>query len=334
MAQLLSNPPRMPPLALHRGLAARFTFPEGCVVTLGNFDGVHLGHQALIRAAAMDAQHRRLPLVVVMFEPLPREFFRPDAPVARLTRLRERLAFIQALGGVDAGWVLPFNAALAALPAPAFVSQLLVDRLRARAVWIGDDFHFGHRRQGDRALLQAIGAQAGFSVHAAPTCLAQGERVSSTRVRAHLQAGELAAASALLGRPVLLCGRVMHGDKRGRTIGFPTANIGLHRRLSPLHGVFAVRLTLPDGRCLNGVANIGTRPTVAGERARLEVHVFDFAESIYGQQVAVEFLRFLRPEQKFGSLPELVAQITRDAAAARDFFATLPHDQQIESGNS
>lgn len=324
----------MPTSVLHRGLAARFDFPAGCVVTLGNFDGVHLGHQALIRAAAESARQVDLPLVVLMFEPLPREFFRPDAPVARLTRLRERLAFIHALGGVDAVWVLPFNAALAALPAEAFVSQLLVDRLRARAVWIGDDFRFGHRRQGDRALLQTMGAQAGFSVHAAPTCVAQGERVSSTRIRAHLQAGELAAASALLGRPVLLCGRVMHGDKRGRTIGFPTANIGLHRRLSPLQGVFAVRLTLPDGRCLNGVANIGTRPTVAGERARLEVHLFDFSESIYGVQVSVEFLKFLRPEQKFGSLPDLVAQITRDAAAARAFFDGSPLPRQIEPDNS
>ncbi len=309
------------PLRIFRGKTARFDFPAGCVVTLGNFDGVHRGHQALIGAADADARARGLPLVVMMFEPLPREFFHATAPVARLTRLRERVAFIRAIGGVDAVWVLPFNAALAALPAEAFVRQLLVERLGARAVWIGDDFRFGHRRQGDWALLTRLGGELGFAVAAAPTCVVGGERVSSTRVRAHLQSGELVAAQALLGRPMTLCGRVMHGDKRGRTLGFPTANIALHRRLSPLQGVFAVRLGLPDGRAFNGVANIGTRPTVAGQTARLEVHLFDFAESIYGQPVQVVFLKALRAEQKFDSLDALVAQITRDAAAARAFFA-------------
>lgn len=320
------------PLRIQHGQTAHFDFPTGCVVTLGNFDGVHLGHQALIRAAACAASAAGLPLVVMIFEPLPREFFQPATPVARLTRLRERVAFIQAVGGVEVLWVLPFNAALAALPATEFVTQLLVTQLRARAVWIGDDFRFGYRRQGDRSLLQTLGAIHGFTVAAAPTCVHEGERVSSTRIRAHLQAGELSAAAALLGRPMSLCGRVVHGDKRGRTIGFPTANIGLHRRLSPLQGVFAVQMTLADGRVVNGVANIGTRPTVDGQSARLEVHLFDFTESIYGQQVSVAFLQALRAEQKFDSLAALVEQITRDADAARAFFQY--HAPQIDQGNS
>ncbi|WP_407275755.1 bifunctional riboflavin kinase/FAD synthetase [Halothiobacillus sp. DCM-1] len=313
------------PFRIVHGQAARLDFPAGCVVTLGNFDGVHLGHQALIRAAAQAARERALPLVVMLFEPLPREFFHPAAPVARLTRLRERVSFIQAIGGVDVLWVLPFNSALAALSAEAFVTRLLVQRLRTRAIWIGDDFRFGHRRQGDFALLAHLGAQAGFTVSAAPTCLVGGERVSSTRIRAHLQAGELVAARDLLGRAMTLCGRVIHGDKRGRQLGFPTANIALHRRLSPLQGVFAVVMSLPDHQQFRGVANIGTRPTVDGQTARLEVHLFDFAESLYGQSVQVVFLARLRAEQKFESLDALVAQIRCDVVAAQDFFADEPN---------
>lgn len=294
---------------------------QGSVVTLGNFDGVHLGHQAVLRQAAGQAQRLNLPLVVLIFEPLPREFFSPEAPVARLTRLRERVAFMQALGCVDFLVLLPFNKALAELSALEFIQKILVNALGVRQCVIGDDFRFGRGRQGDFALLRAWGARHDFSVEAADTWLHEGERVSSTRIRAHLAERDVGGAARLLGRPFTLCGRVIHGDKRGRLLGFATANVALQRRLSPLRGVFVVALQLPDGTRHAGVANIGTRPTVAGTDARLEVHLFDFNQEVYGRMVRVEFLHALRDEQKFNSLADLTAQITCDAAAARGWLA-------------
>ncbi len=306
--------------------------PLGSVVTLGNFDGVHLGHQAVLLQAASHAQHLNLPLVVLIFEPLPREFFSPDAPVARLTRLRERVAFMQALDLVDYLVVLRFNHELAQMTAPEFIQQILLAALQARQCVIGDDFRFGRGRQGDFALLRTWGTAQGFAVEAANTWLLAGERVSSTRIRAHLAERDVAGAARLLGRPFTLCGRVIHGDKRGRLLGFPTANVALHRRLSPLRGVFVVALQLLDGTRHAGVANIGTRPTVAGTDGRLEVHLFDFNQDVYGRMVRVEFLHALRDEQKFNSLAELTAQITCDAAAARAWLAlNHPLNQPIGS---
>ena len=307
-------------MQLIRGLSALPTFPRGCVVTLGNFDGVHLGHQAVLRQAAAQAREFGLPLVVLIFEPLPREFFAPHAPVARLTRLRERVAFIQELEVVDVLLVHPFNAAFAQLPAEAFVEHVLVDALHARHIVIGDDFRFGQGRQGDFALLKQLGTRFDFSVQAAATWELDGERVSSTRIRRHLAERDVEGAARLLGRPFTLCGRVIHGDKRGRQLGFPTANVALHRRLSPLRGVFAVTTTLPDRTIVNGVANVGTRPTVDGQDARLEVHLFDFDRDIYGKLVRVAFLHPLRDEQKFNTLEELIAQITKDSAQARNWL--------------
>lgn len=307
-------------MQLIRGLNALPAFPQGCVVTLGNFDGVHLGHQAVLRQAAGQAREFGLPLVVLIFEPLPREFFAPHAPVARLTRLRERVAFIQELGVVDVLLVHPFNAAFAQLPAETFVERVLVAALHTRHVVIGDDFRFGQCRQGDFALLEQLGARFDFSVQAAATWEQDGERVSSTRIRRHLAERDVAGAARLLGRPFTLCGRVIHGDKRGRQLGFPTANVALHRRLSPLRGVFAVTTTLSDGTVIDGVANVGTRPTVDGQDARLEVHLFDFDRDIYGKLVRVAFLHPLRDEQKFNTLEELIAQITKDSAQARNWL--------------
>ena len=307
-------------MQLIRGLSALPAFPQGCVVTLGNFDGVHLGHQAVLRQAAAQAREFGLPLVVLIFEPLPREFFAPHAPVARLTRLRERVAFIQELGIVDVLLVHPFNTAFAQLPAETFIKRVLVDALHARHIVIGDDFRFGQGRQGDFALLKQLGARFDFSVQAAATWELDGERVSSTRIRRHLAERDVAGAARLLGRPFTLCGRVIHGDKRGRQLGFPTANVALHRRLSPLRGVFAVTATLPDGTVVDGVANVGTRPTVDGQDARLEVHLFDFDRDIYGKLVRVAFLHPLRDEQKFNALEELIAQITKDSAQARGWL--------------
>lgn len=306
-------------MQLIRGLSALPAFPDGCVATLGNFDGVHLGHQAVLRQAADQARKFGLPLVVLIFEPLPREFFAPNAPVARLTRLRERAAFMAELGVVDVLLVLRFNTAFAQLTAETFVERVLVDALRARHIVIGDDFRFGQGREGDFALLEQLGRQFDFSVQAAATWTLDGERVSSTRIRSHLTERDVAGAARLLGRPFTLCGRVIHGDKRGRQLGFPTANVALHRRLSPLRGVFAVTTTLTDGTVVNGVANVGTRPTVDGQDARLEVHCFDFDRDIYGQMVRVAFCHPLRDEQKFSSLEALIAQINRDVVAARDW---------------
>ncbi|MBD3816703.1 MAG: bifunctional riboflavin kinase/FAD synthetase, partial [Halothiobacillus sp.] len=286
---------------------------------------VHLGHQAVLRQAADQARKFGLPLVVLIFEPLPREFFAPHAPVARLTRLRERVAFIAELGVVDVLLVLRFNTAFAQLTAETFVERVLAEALHARHLVIGDDFRFGQGRQGDFALLEQLGRRFDFSVQAAATWALDGERVSSTRIRALLAERDVAGAARLLGRPFTLCGRVIHGDKRGRQLGFPTANVALHRRLSPLRGVFAVKTTLPDGAIVNGVANVGTRPTVDGQDARLEVHLFDFDRVIYGQMVRVAFCHPLRDEQKFSSLEALIEQITQDASAARDWHDHTAH---------
>lgn len=315
-------------MQLIRGLPASDLFPHGCVVTVGNFDGVHRGHQAVLQQAADLAEGASLPLAVLTFEPLPREFFRPDTPVARLTRLRERVCFIRELGAehpiVEALIVLRFTRTLAAMSAEDFVRHIFVDTLKARQIVIGDDFRFGQGRQGDFTLLESMGARYGFGVRAAKTVQVDGARVSSTRIRAHLAERDVVGAARLLGRPVTLCGRVTHGDKRGRQLGFPTANVALNRRLSPLRGVFAVEAALPDGTRHRGVANVGTRPTVSGGDARLEVHLFDFDRDIYGQILRVTFRHPLRDEQKFDSLDALVAQIRQDERAAKQWFLAQP----------
>lgn len=304
----LSSPPRHP------------TPAGGTVVTIGNFDGVHRGHRAVIRQAAERARALGLPLTAVIFEPLPREFFAEHhgrAPVARLTRLRERFQAFADLGVVDQLVLMPFNKQLAAMPAEAYVEDLLVKTLGARHIVIGDDFRFGAKRAGDFSLLESMAERLGFGIERAVTVTLDGERVSSTRVRAALKARDVAAAARLLGHPFFLCGRVMHGDKRGRELGFPTANIALRRRLSPLQGVFLVRMIGIDGGPRFGAANIGTRPTVDGGEARLEVFVLDFDGDLYGQLMTVEFLADIRDERRFDSLDALVEQIQADVDQAR-----------------
>ncbi|HER34407.1 MAG: bifunctional riboflavin kinase/FAD synthetase [Halothiobacillaceae bacterium] len=304
--------------------------PGGAVVTIGNFDGVHRGHRAVIRQAAEQAEAMRLPLVVVIFEPLPREFFaeRHDVPpVARLTRLRERFHAFEALGVVDRLVLMPFNARLAGMSAPSFVEELLVRALGARHVVIGDDFRFGAKRAGDFTLLESMGPRLGFGVERAVTVTLDGERVSSTRVRAALETRDVVLAARLLGHPFFLCGRVMHGDKRGRELGFPTANIALRRRLSPLRGVFLVRVNGIEDGPRYGVANIGTRPTVDGGVARLEVFLLDFDADIYGQLVQVEFLDAIRDERRFDSLDALVEQIDLDVEEARRRIQAHPPER-------
>lgn len=311
-------------MELIRGLHNLRPRHHGCVATIGNFDGVHRGHQAVFAALRARAQQFGLPVTVVIFEPQPLEVFRPAQAPARLTRLREKLQALRAQD-IDRVLLLEFNRRLAEMPAETFVADVLVSHLGVRHLYVGDDFRFGRGRGGDFRLLQQAGATQGFGVENLDTVAHAEDRISSTGIRAALAAGDLAKAAACLGRPYRICGRVGHGDKRGRTIGFPTLNVDLHRRVSPLRGVYAVRVHGLADAPLPAVANIGTRPTVAGDtRYLLEVHVFDFNRSCYGEHIEVEFVHHLRDERKFESFEHLRRQIWVDAAAARDCLGAPP----------
>jgi len=293
---------------------------RGCVATIGNFDGVHLGHQAVLGQLAEKGAELCLPTTVITFEPQPQEYFSHGEIPPRLTRFREKLKALQRYS-VNRVLCLPFNRALAEMEAEAFIQRVLVDGLGIRYLVVGDDFSFGKGRRGDFAMLQRAGAEHGFVVVNMHTFEIDGGRVSSTRIREALQAGNLSLAEQLLGRPYRMCGRVAHGDKLGRTIGFPTANIFLHRKKAPVDGVFAVEMYGIAGEPVAGVANVGTRPTVEGTRSLLEVHLFDFSAEIYGRYVHVDFLHRIREERRFASFDALKDQILRDADEARAFFA-------------
>ena len=294
---------------------------QGCVATIGNFDGVHLGHQAVLTQLAMKADMLNLPAVVITFEPQPFEYFVPEKAPARLSRFREKVEALRAYS-IQKLCVLRFNRQLAEMQAETFIQKLLVEGLNVRYLVVGDDFRFGKDRQGDFALLQQVGKQHGFQVVNMHTFAIDDMRVSSTRIREALQEGDLAVAEKLLGRPYRMSGRVAHGDKRGRKMGYPTANIHLHRAKVPLNGVYAVQLYGIDEEPVNGVANIGVRPTISGsDKALLEVHLFDFKRDIYGEHVQVYFLKKLREEQKFASLEQLIEQIHIDSAQAKSFFS-------------
>ncbi len=311
-------------MELIRGLHNLRSGHRGNVATIGNFDGVHLGHQAVFRHLLEKARELGLPAIVITFEPQPQEFFSPEAAPARLTRFREKLGAIRD-SGVDRVMLLEFNARLAARSAEEFIHRLLVEGLGVRYLFVGDDFRFGRGRSGDIELLRREGAVHGFAVDNMSTFSLEERRVSSTRIREALREGDLSAAERLLGRPYRICGRIAHGDKRGRSIGFPTANLDLHRRSSPLRGVFAARVHgLAEG-VWPGVANIGIRPTVSGDsRYLLEVHLFDFHRAIYGEHVQVEFAQRLRDERRFASFEELRRQIERDALEARACLGLSP----------
>ncbi len=295
---------------------------RGCVATIGNFDGVHLGHQAVLGELAEKAAQLRLPTTAIVFEPQPQEYFAGDRAPARLMRLREKLQAFQRLA-VDRVLCLFFNESLAAMPAEDFIRRVLIEGLGVRYLAVGSDFRFGHRRTGDIEALSRAGDQYGFQVAAMHTVSIDGARVSSTRIRQALAAGDLAAAEKLLGRPYRMSGRVVHGDKRGRVLGVPTANIYLHRRNSPVHGVYAVEVFGVPGEPRPGAANVGTRPTVGGTRTLLEVHILDFDGSLYGQHVRVDFLHKIRDEERFASLEILKEYIQRDIEQTRDFFSRL-----------
>jgi len=311
-------------MRLIRRLADWPTDPVGTVVTIGNFDGVHVGHQTMLKAVRERARALGSMSTVVSFEPLPHEYFAGEAAPGRLQGLRERVASLDALG-IERLLLLSFDAARAAQRAEDFVREVLVETLEVRHVVVGDDFRFGRERAGDFALLEAAGDEHGFTVAACAT-IERGEgRVSSSRIRAHLAAGELDRAAALLGRSYRISGRVVHGEKLGRTLGYPTANVALGRHRPPLRGVFAVRAREPASeRVWSGVANLGERPTLGGRKLLLEVHVLDAAPELYGRHLAVDFLHRLRPERRFDSLEALKRQIRADAEAAREALADMP----------
>lgn len=292
---------------------------RGCVATIGNFDGAHLGHQAVLGQLAEKAAELHLPTTVIIFEPHPQEFFQPQAAPPRLTRFREKIKALRRFS-VDRVLCLRFDQRLASTPAEDFIRTILVEGLDVRYLVVGDDFRFGRGRQGNFAMLQAAGREYDFQVVNMHTFTIDGERVSSTRIREALARGDLNAAEKLLGRPYRMCGRVAHGDKRGRSIGFPTANIHLHRRATPVLGVFAVEVFGLDVEPVPGVANVGTRPTVDGTRSLLEIHLLDFDRDIYGCHVYVDFLCKLRDEKRFATFETLKEQIRRDAEEARAFF--------------
>lgn len=293
--------------------------PAPVALAVGNFDGVHLGHAELLRRLADAASRRALVPTVLSFEPHPREFFAPDAAPARLSTLREKLELL-AEAGVEQAMICPFNAAFAALSADEFIEQVLVGALRVGHLIVGDDFRFGRGRTGDFALLQAAGRQHGFTVETMGSVTVDGERVSSSGVRRALAAGDMERAARLLGRPYVIDGQVVHGQKLGRQIGFATANLRIKHNPLPMTGVFAVEVGGLGETPLPGVANLGMRPTVGGTRPLLEAHLFDFARDIYGAHISVRFVHKLRDEQRFPNFDALKAQIAADAAAARAFF--------------
>ena len=296
--------------------------PYGSVVCIGAFDGLHLGHRALVRHAVERARSFGLPAVALSFEPLPREFFARDNPPPRLALPRDRIEGLFALG-VDRLGLLRFNAALAAMPAQEFVRRVLAGRLGAREVWIGPEFRFGNRRGGDLALLQAMGGELGFAAGEIEPVHIEGERVSSTRIREALRAGEFAHAAALLGRPYSISGRVVRGRQLGRTLGYPTANLRFPRTPA-LSGIYATRVHGVGAAPWPSVSSFGTRPTVDGVEPLLEAHLFDFEGDLYGRHLQVEFVARLRDEEKFPDLQALTAQMHRDAAEARRLLNAGP----------
>ncbi|MBH0026575.1 bifunctional riboflavin kinase/FAD synthetase [Pseudoalteromonas sp. SWN29] len=290
----------------------------GCVLTIGNFDGVHLGHAEVLKGLLIDAKAHSLPSTVMLFEPQPQEFFAKDNAPARLTRLRDKLRLLSDVG-IERVICISFNQQFANMHAEQFVNEILIKKLGVKALTVGDDFKFGKQRQGNFDLLASMGKQVGMDVKSTASFRQLNARVSSTLIRDALASGDLASAKIMLGHDYAISGRVIHGWKRGRELGFRTANIALKRQVCPVNGVFAVQATIA-GKQIFGVANVGNKPTFNGTRALLEVHLFDFAQDIYGQFMHVELIKKLRNEKKFETLTQLTAQIATDVAAAKQCF--------------
>lgn len=293
---------------------------RGAVIALGNFDGFHLGHQAVVGEAVRQARAQGRPAIVATFDPHPVRHFQPDAPPFRLTTLDQREELFAA-AGADAMLVFAFDGTLAATTAEEFVRGLLVERLGAAGVVTGEDFTFGKGRGGNVRVLAELGSESGLTARAVGPVVESGEVVSSSRIRAALQAGDCATATRLLTRPFAIRGVVQHGDKLGRTIGFPTANLPLGSYLRPRYGIYAVTGRMPGGRVVQGAANIGIRPTFDPPKELLEPYFFDWSGDLYGQEIEVAFHHFLRPEAKFDSLDALVEQMNRDCDEARRLLA-------------
>ncbi len=306
-------------MELIRGLQNIRAQHQGCVLTIGNFDGVHVGHQAVLAQLRQRASELNLPSVVMVFEPQPLELFNPEAAPARLTRFREKYHWLKQQG-IDRLLCVKFNRAFASQQPSEFIEDLLLNRLGVQHLIVGDDFCFGKNRAGNFAMLQQASVQHGFGLTSTASLVKHNQRVSSTLIREALAQDQFERATDMLGREFSLMGRVRHGAKLGRQLGFPTANVWLYRKTLPLQGVYAVEAITNDGRW-HGVANIGSRPTVAGRVEQLEAHFFDFQGDLYGQQIEVVLKHKIRAEQKFASVDELQAQIQRDAAAARAWFA-------------
>ena len=313
-------------MELIRGIHNLRSEHHGCVLTIGNFDGVHLGHQAVLAQVKAQARALGVAAAVMTFEPQPQEIFQPEKAPARLTNWREKYLALRDQQ-IDRHLVIEFNRKFASQPPIEFIENVLVEKLGVKFLVVGDDFRFGYKREGDFALLQREGKRLGFEVVDTRSYRQQQLRVSSTAIRAARAEGDFERAESMLGRPYQMMGKIVHGRKNGRTIGFPTANIPLKRLKSPLHGVFAVKINV--GRALgattnsraegtyHGVANLGTRPTLNGDEVQLEVHLFDFSGNLYGQHATVTPVAKLRSEQRFASLEHLKQQIEKDAARAR-----------------
>lgn len=307
-------------MELVRGLHNLRPRHRGCVLTIGNYDGLHLGHQAMLKRVRARAAEFGLRTCVLSFEPSPREYLSSvgvaPVPPGRLSRFREKFHNLAAYGA-DRFVCARFDASMQAMTAKDFVEELLVRGLGARWIVVGNDFRFAHARQGNVALLKEMGAKLGFGVDEVPPFQVDGERVSSSLVRAALTAGDMQRAARLLGRPYRMSGKVIAGAKLGRTLGFPTANLALHRRVIPMMGIFAVRVSGGGLTNAPGVAYLGTRPAVNGVEPLLEAHVFDFDDSLYGQNLHVDFIARLRDERWFPNLDELVVQMKQDADEAK-----------------
>ncbi len=303
-------------------------FPQGSVVCMGAFDGLHRGHQALVRQAVADAHAHDLPAVAVSFEPLPREFFAGEEKPQRLMLPRDKVTGLRQLGA-DAVGLLRFNAAMTQMSAEAFIDEVLIKRLRANAVWVGPEFRFGHRRSGDIRLLRERGLDKGFRACEIEGVEVGDVRVSSTGIRAALAEGNFDQVEHLLGRPYAISGRVVRGRQLGRTLGYPTANIRYGHYRPALQGIFAVRVHGIESGPRAAVASFGTRPTVDGVEPLLEAHIFDFDGDLYGRHLAVEFVEKLRDEQRFQSLDDLVLQMRIDDAQARAILGVHPGSNSL-----
>ena len=303
-------------MELIRGIHNILPAHHGCVLTIGNFDGVHRGHAEVITKLVKKARQLNVPATLMTFEPQPQEMFRGDNAPARLSTLRDKIILLEELG-IDRLVCINFNAKFADLSAQDFIDKLLVESLGVKYLVIGDDFCFGKQRKGNFEMLQSAGEKHQFAVVSTQSFVLGDKRVSSTEIRNQLAKGNLEQARRLLGHPFILCGRVAHGEKIGRTLGFPTANIALKRQVSPVRGVFAVKVHWDGSDIYDGVANVGFRPTVNGQVCQLEVHLFDFDDDLYGRTVEVELVAKIRDEQPFKSLDALKKQINNDADKAK-----------------